>query len=878
MAADPLDVVINEVAWMGTQANSADEWLELYNNTDNPIDLTGWEILEVDGAGVETVIEPLSGTIGAHSYYLIERTDDDTVSDIPADQPPSSWGGNGLSNDGERLILKDNLGNVIDEIDASSGWFAGTASPDYRSMERIDPTASGSDLNNWASNDPNIAKNGLDAGGNPINGTPKARNSATNLPPTADAGLDQIVNVGDVVQLDGSGSSDPDGDPLSYSWSFTSRPSGSTATLSDPNVASPTFIADVAGDYTLELTVDDGHGGSDADQVRIRALAANLVLTKADNPDPATVGYNLTYTLTVINNGPSESREVVIIDNLPTEVTFVSVTPSRDCARTGTSITCYLGALADGAAATVKIVVIPKRAGKLINTASVTSSTYDPDSTDNRVTEETTVNAPVGGDPPIYKNIVAFPTPEITLKTDLNGDGDTRDWILRYMDLNTGEVVNTGLIASGRHRAIDIYENIIVFVGQDRLIRYYDISSGTVEDLGVKGSHPSIFANIIAFNSGGSVHYYDLSREILINTGVAGHAPAIWGHLIAFYKGFPPTIHYYDLDTGEVRDTGAVGRHPSIYWHGIAFSTEERWLGQDLNHDGDTDDRVIRYYDLIRNEVINTGAVGRYPALWGSRIAFTTDEEAIGKDLNGDFDTKDRVIRYYELKAGRVFNTGRLGTEPDIYEDTTSFYLYESWSELDLSGDGDWGDPIVQIYKLEEEGAGTEPNKPDMISINEDPEKKEMRGNPPSPILDSILAYPNPVVNADTVHFRIRGQGIKAIKVEVFDLAGRLVFDSGFVTRAERSLELKWHFLSSQGQDPRVASGVYLYVIIAEGFNGEHKRSKVGKLAVLSKDEESLYSLPPASSASITCWKTLNGWAPLTLSPFMKKVGVPLTP
>jgi len=103
--------------------------------------------------------------------------------------------------------------------------------------------------------------------------TPGGANNCANNPPTANAGPDQTVQTGDTVQLDGSGSSDPDSDPLSYSWSFVSKPAGSAAVFSDPTIINPIFVADVAGDYILELTVDDGRGGSDTDQVTITAHA-----------------------------------------------------------------------------------------------------------------------------------------------------------------------------------------------------------------------------------------------------------------------------------------------------------------------------------------------------------------------------------------------------------------------------------------------------------------------------------------------------------------------------------------------------------------------------------------------------------------------------
>ncbi len=97
-----------------------------------------------------------------------------------------------------------------------------------------------------------------------------------NTPPVADAGTDQAVTVGATVQLDGSGSSDPDGDPLTFNWQFISRPDGSVAALSNARIARPTFVADKLGDYVLNLSVNDGRGGSDTAQVTITAVEGGL--------------------------------------------------------------------------------------------------------------------------------------------------------------------------------------------------------------------------------------------------------------------------------------------------------------------------------------------------------------------------------------------------------------------------------------------------------------------------------------------------------------------------------------------------------------------------------------------------------------------------
>ena len=94
-----------------------------------------------------------------------------------------------------------------------------------------------------------------------------------NLPPTVDAGEDQLVIVGYTVNLDGSGSSDPEMDALTFSWSLTS-PIGSSSTLSGADTAMPSFTPDVEGTYELTLVVSDFIGPGLPDTVEITATSA----------------------------------------------------------------------------------------------------------------------------------------------------------------------------------------------------------------------------------------------------------------------------------------------------------------------------------------------------------------------------------------------------------------------------------------------------------------------------------------------------------------------------------------------------------------------------------------------------------------------------
>ena len=165
-------MVINEIAWGGSTASTSDEWIELYNTTEAAIDLTGW-ILAFGETAIELGGEP-NNAIEAGAYFLLERTDDGTVSDVDADVLYTG----SLSNSGEAIELRDGAGAVVDRVDATeTGWLAGTASGGelpYASMERVDPF---SDVAEWASNDGRI-RNGADANGDPLNGTPGQENSA----------------------------------------------------------------------------------------------------------------------------------------------------------------------------------------------------------------------------------------------------------------------------------------------------------------------------------------------------------------------------------------------------------------------------------------------------------------------------------------------------------------------------------------------------------------------------------------------------------------------------------------------------------------------------------------------------------------------------
>ncbi|HEV2906606.1 MAG TPA: DUF11 domain-containing protein, partial [Actinomycetota bacterium] len=119
---------------------------------------------------------------------------------------------------------------------------------------------------------------------------------------------------------------------------------------------------------------------------------ADLSIEKSDSKDPAPTGRNLTYTLTVTNNGPDAAFNVIVTDTLPPGVDFVSATPSQgSCGRFGGVISCSLAGMVDGATATIDVVVIPRAAGLIQNVASVSSSTGDPVGANDTASEQTSI-------------------------------------------------------------------------------------------------------------------------------------------------------------------------------------------------------------------------------------------------------------------------------------------------------------------------------------------------------------------------------------------------------------------------------------------------------------------------------------------------------
>ena len=159
----------------------------------------------------------------------------------------------------------------------------------------------------------------------------------------------------------------------------------------NPDYQASTVVnkAAVFGDQA-ELTPADNQASATTNVTK----SANLSIVKVDMTDPVIAGEVLTYQIKVSNAGPSEAENVVVTDNVPANTTFVGASP--ECSLGGSTVTCQLGTVAAGATENVFISVRVNQntpnGTTITNTATVGSTTPDPNSANNSSTATTTAN------------------------------------------------------------------------------------------------------------------------------------------------------------------------------------------------------------------------------------------------------------------------------------------------------------------------------------------------------------------------------------------------------------------------------------------------------------------------------------------------------
>lgn len=190
---NPGQVVINEIMWMGSDASTADEWIELRNMTDAEVDVTGWVIENAGTSGSPDLILP-SASLEANGFYLIANFDQ--AGSAISVEPDHVDSGLELANSGEALVLKTAGGTTIDETPAGA-WAGGVNTTDKQSMERINQPGDGTDAGNWFSCDSSSCADARDDFWDSVGvnyGTPGAANLSFHE--------EQIESEAELVQLE----------------------------------------------------------------------------------------------------------------------------------------------------------------------------------------------------------------------------------------------------------------------------------------------------------------------------------------------------------------------------------------------------------------------------------------------------------------------------------------------------------------------------------------------------------------------------------------------------------------------------------------------------------------------------------------------------
>jgi hypothetical protein len=149
--------------------------------------------------------------------------------------------------------------------------------------------------------------------------------STTCSQPVADPGSNQNVTAGQSVALDGIGSGDVCRDPLTYTWTLTTRPSLSGAILSGSTTATPTFVADVAGVYVVQLIVNNGFTNSNPATVTISASAGSGTSGTILLPANMNVGLNqsMAFPVTLSVAAPAGSVYITLNSSDTSKVTVI---------------------------------------------------------------------------------------------------------------------------------------------------------------------------------------------------------------------------------------------------------------------------------------------------------------------------------------------------------------------------------------------------------------------------------------------------------------------------------------------------------------------------------------------------------------------------
>lgn len=359
----------------------------------------------------------------------------------------------------------------------------------------------------------------------------------------------------------------------------------------------------------------------------------------------------------------------------------------------------------------------------------------------------------------IQGNFVAIRTSEARAgNTDLNGDGDTVDFVLQVFDWSTGLVRNSGLEASGGFRMAGHYIAFTVLESRqggadlngdgdalDLVQHVYDAETGVATNLGLATSTFRIEGDLLAFtviesaqgatdrngdgdSKDGVLHLYRPSTGTLTNVGLDAAGGFVSNDTHAVFAvsesnqggtdrngdgdALDTVLHLVDASTGDTTNLGVatLSLQFKLDSNLVAFLVRESAQGnQNLNGDSDVNDNVLHVYDIADMSTSNVGRAASSFQLAGGVVAFAQPEAAQGAaDANGDGDVFDEVLHYFEAASSTMTNLSSAVEGFELDAQHLAFGVREfRQAATDLNGDGDTADLVLHLHDI---AAGTTVN------------------------------------------------------------------------------------------------------------------------------------------------------------------------
>jgi hypothetical protein len=309
------------------------------------------------------------------------------------------------------------------------------------------------------------------------------------------------------------------------------------------------------------------------------------------------------------------------------------------------------------------------------------------------------------------QDVVPFLVWEAAAETDLDGDGDTSDFVVHLYDTRTHVVTNLGLAT--RYPYLINAERTIIAMAvneasqansdlngdgdtRDDVVFVYDMNSQVLTNLGIAQT-PFDYALQVR---GGNV-------VVSVSEGLQGHVD-----LNGDEDALDVVPFIYDTRTGTLDNFRVAGRLWISDSLGLLFVKESDQRNTDLNGDGDADDTVLFVLDTATHMLTNPGlaaAVGTF-GLTSRLIAWAVPEEAQGgADLNGDGDATDLVVHVFDrsdqsitnthLACSRLFAGSQIALTITASGSIAAFAVREfEQASTDLNGDGDANDEVVHLF------------------------------------------------------------------------------------------------------------------------------------------------------------------------------------